>query len=284
MEKKGLLLGRYPPRYRVFEKDSLNIVNEGFNYRGIRYLPVTNEKGTYTGIIRILDFIKTVFEHFNENKLSLLPKLAAKDLADTNVPSIKFPVDSIKTIINYMIEYNVGGLSITDENDILLGEVTEKHIIDLFSTSKPMGIKVQDIMTRNPITLSVNNKLYEAINVMIEKNIRRIPITYENELVGIISVRDIVRYFYTIVEKEGVLEKGHLEKELWYVGTPRTSTIHKEKDVIQLVKQLRTEGIGSLLVIDNDENLVGIVTDRDIIHRLARKALEKGRLTGVETT
>lgn len=183
-----------------------------------------------------------------------------------------------------MIEYNVGGLSITDENDILLGEVTEKHIIDLFSTSRPMGIKVQDIMTRNPITLSVNNKLYEAINVMIEKNIRRIPITYENELVGIISVRDIVRYFYTIVEKEGVLEKGHLEKELWYVGTPRTSTIHKEKDVIQLVKQLRTEGIGSLLVIDDDENLVGIVTDRDIIHRLARKALEKGRLTGVETT
>ena len=50
-------------------------------------------------------------------------------------------------------------------------------------------------MTEDPITIDVTTPLKDVLHIMIEKNIIRIPVTEEGRLVGVISRRDILRYY-----------------------------------------------------------------------------------------
>lgn len=55
---------------------------------------------------------------------------------------------------------------------------------------------VQSIMTKDPITVSTQNKLKDVYNIMKEHSIRHVPVVSGDELIGIISQSDIERVTY----------------------------------------------------------------------------------------
>lgn len=99
------------------------------------------------------------------------------------------------------------GMPIADSDGKVIGIVTEIDILNQIRDGKDIeNLKAGDIMTTNPITVDVNTPLTDVINIMIEKNVIRIPVTKNGHLAGVIARRDILRYYF---------QPGHFSRLPW---------------------------------------------------------------------
>ena len=99
------------------------------------------------------------------------------------------------------------GMPIADSNGKVIGIVTEIDILNQIRDGKDLEkLTAGDIMTKNPITVDVNTPITDVINIMIEKNVIRLPVTKEGHLVGVIARRDILRYYF---------QPGHFSRLPW---------------------------------------------------------------------
>jgi len=114
--------------------------------------------------------------------------------AMTKKPVFIGPNELITTCARKMLSKNVGGI-IVKEGDKLVGIVTEKDIVEN-AVGKELDIKkikVRDIMTRGMITISPDDDLGKAIDVMIREDVRRLPVIKDNKLVGLLTEKDIIK-------------------------------------------------------------------------------------------
>ncbi len=129
-----------------------------------------------------------------------------------------FSVKSDATVLEalqQMAEKNIGAVLVIDEGQ-LVGIFSERDyarkVILLGRSSNQTLIK--DVMTSKLITVSSEQKLEEAMIIMSEKHIRHLPIVDEGELIGIISINDVV----TSIIKD---QKARIESlESYISGSP----------------------------------------------------------------
>ncbi|MBN1467245.1 MAG: IMP dehydrogenase [Fusobacteriaceae bacterium] len=105
--------------------------------------------------------------------------------------------------------YKVSGLPVVDENNTLVGIITNRDL----KYRKDMSVKVIDIMTKeNLITGHVGVTLDEAKDILLENRIEKLPIVDDNyKLQGLITIKDIdniVEYPNACKDKQGRLRVG----------------------------------------------------------------------------
>ena len=129
-----------------------------------------------------------------------------------------------------------------------------------------MHPRVQDYMTREPVTLHESDPLREAVQLVMVRRIRHIPIlNAEEKLVGIVTDRDVKRTLPSPLsstaqeEHEAVLETTALSQ----VMTREPITTTPEADIADAVEVLVDSRIGGLPVLDDDGVLVGVFTEKD---------------------
>jgi len=87
------------------------------------------------------------------------------------------------------------GIPITDSDGKVIGVVTEIDLLKQIREGKDLEkLKADDIMTKNPVTVDIETPLADVLNIMIERNIIRLPVTEDGRLAGVIARRDILRY------------------------------------------------------------------------------------------
>jgi signal-transduction protein with cAMP-binding, CBS, and nucleotidyltransferase domain len=100
---------------------------------------------------------------------------------------------SISECARIMYENNVGSL-IVKERD-LLGIITEEDIVKKV-VSKKLDIEkttAKNIMESNLFTISGREDIYEALILMKEKKIRHLPVVQNGELIGFLTIKDILK-------------------------------------------------------------------------------------------
>ena len=111
------------------------------------------------------------------------------------------------------------------------------------------------------ITLGPDNTIYDALFLMQKNDIKRVVIVNKIFPVGIVSERDIGR-FVQRARSAKTLDKISVRS----VMTRNLVTIHSEDEDIPMQSAVRmdTFQISSVIVVDNDGNLVGIITKSDM--------------------
>lgn len=103
---------------------------------------------------------------------------------------------SIPETARIMREKNIGALLVEDDGK-LCGIVTERDIVRILGkTGCDMeGLRVADIMVKSEklLVAEADDANDYVMAVMVQKNFRHIPIVDEGEIVGLISIRDVVR-------------------------------------------------------------------------------------------
>lgn len=105
----------------------------------------------------------------------------------------------VSEAVKLMAKHKVGSLLVRRDEDALLGPtagiITEADLLEkvLSHGLNPKRIAVEDIMTTPIITVNSQTSLDEAIETMVKKNIRRLPVEEKGRIIGIIVDRDIVR-------------------------------------------------------------------------------------------
>lgn len=100
--------------------------------------------------------------------------------------------DTVEHAAQLMKEYNVGSIPVVSENKIV-GIVTDRDIA-LRSAAEGENAqrqKVKDIMSSNPVVGKPDMDVHEAASLMSDRQIRRLPIVDNDNLVGIVSLGDL---------------------------------------------------------------------------------------------
>ena len=90
---------------------------------------------------------------------------------------------------------DITGLPVVDDDMILLGIITEKDILDLFHALQYSENRtVNSSMTQQVISFDVDDSLNVVCECLKNSIFRRIPVTSEGKVVGIVSRRDLILY------------------------------------------------------------------------------------------
>ncbi len=116
-----------------------------------------------------------------------------KAIMTTEVIAVKRQTP-IGRVIKILLENNITGLPVVNDDTALVGIISEKDILNLLSDLKDDSAKVEDFMTKDVVSFEQNEDLIAICGCLIKNNFRRVPIVAEGKLVGIISRKDIIKY------------------------------------------------------------------------------------------
>jgi len=128
----------------------------------------------------------------------------ARDFMTTDVIWVKKEI-SIYEAGNLLLENEITGMPVVEEDMTLVGVVTEKDILDLFhSDDSEKNKTVEDFMTRPAVSYKENDSFETICNFMLVNYFRRIPvISKKGKLVGIISRPDVLRLILNLKSPAG---------------------------------------------------------------------------------
>ena len=102
------------------------------------------------------------------------------------------PDESIAEAAQHMVARGVGAVLIMD-GDRLEGILTERDILKAVAVGLSDSVRVRDWMTRNPETIEASDSTGHAAALMIHGGFRHLPVLDGGAVVGIVSIRDLVR-------------------------------------------------------------------------------------------
>jgi CBS domain-containing protein len=123
--------------------------------------------------------------------------------------------DTVRSAVIKMMNRHCGAIPVVEENARLIGMVTLRDVLlplypnygdyihdnvhsrDFVEMEEgypeALGGKIEEIMSRNPLTVAPHDPVLEAASYMGLKNFRRIPVVDQGTLVGMLSIGDINR-------------------------------------------------------------------------------------------
>ena len=112
--------------------------------------------------------------------------------AMTQAPTTIGPEMNAADAAGMMRSEDVGAIPVVDDGK-LLGLVTDRDLVIrvLAERSDPIEVRVGDVMTASPVTVTPDTKLSVARDLMEEHRVRRLPVTKGAEIVGILSLGDV---------------------------------------------------------------------------------------------
>ncbi|MCH3965231.1 MAG: CBS domain-containing protein [Clostridium sp.] len=114
-----------------------------------------------------------------------------RDIMTQSVVSLNVN-DTIERAAELMEQYNIGSVPVCEGNKVV-GMITDRDIA-IRSSSQGQNSKtkvVRDVMSSNPVTASPDMDVCEVSRIMSERQIRRIPIVENDNLVGIVALGDL---------------------------------------------------------------------------------------------
>jgi CBS domain-containing protein len=135
------------------------------------------------------------------------------------------------------------------------------------SDDAPEPMKVGDIMTREVYTLFEEENLASIEEGMESYRFRHLPVIDDGKLVGLVTIRDILR------ASASSLEVGHEDKtrqlrERFFVRDIMTSDVETVKEdtlLVDAATTMRDKKLGCLPVVADGGQLVGIITESDFV-------------------
>jgi len=134
----------------------------------------------------------------------------ARAIMNTRVISISQNEDLYEAI-NMMALNNITGLPVVDENENLVGIITEKDVLTLLYNLDDKPGLVRDFMTSEVVCFDQEDDLNDVVDALRTNPFRRVPILNDGRLVGIISRRDIIAYIRGLRHEDQMLKDSLLE-------------------------------------------------------------------------
>lgn len=171
-----------------------------------------------------------------------------------------------------MATRNARHLVVVDGEGALLGLVTEGDLLHCIGLEQLLQPRlVASAMTARVVTLSADNNLLDAAQVMAQHVLSCILVTADGKPVGILSERDMVRLTRTDVDPAGVPLASVMSQPLL--------TVMSDDLVAVAMQRMEQAGIRRLVVLDSAGQLAGLLTRHDVV-----KALQAHYMDVLQTT
>lgn len=126
---------------------------------------------------------------------------------------------------------------------------------------------IDDVMTRSVVTLTPEQTLRDAVELLRSKRIRQLPVVEEGHLVGIVTDRDVKRATPSLVSGVGRDEYDRTldATTVSRIMTRDPITVSAHTSLRSAVETFIDKKVGALPVVDTEGQIVGIVTVIDVL-------------------
>lgn len=147
------------------------------------------------------------------------------------------------------------------------GIVTETDVVRrVVAREMPADkLAVDRIMTVPPLTIGAERSMLDANQLMEQHRVRHLCVTEEGRITGVLSVRDMVRYF--LPQDSGPLsELDDVHRPLGVLMKRYVETIDERETMLEAARRMADRHIGALLVTGgSDKGPIGVVTESNLV-------------------
>lgn len=173
-----------------------------------------------------------------------------KDIMVTDVAAVTLP-GSRDEVLKILKEKQVSGVPVLKNNKVV-GIVSRSNLL-----GNPEEEQVALLMTRNPTVLHPDDNIRIAAHILLKEGFRRLPVVDDKgHLEGMVTVADVVRSMASLKIEDPI---GN------YLDRRGVGPVWCETPLHVVARHMELANIKALPVIDSNLDLVGIISDRDII-------------------
>ena len=117
------------------------------------------------------------------------------------------PDESLEVASRTLTHYNIGALPVCDTEGKLCGVLTDRDVVTrcVAANLSPKDTKVSDIMTRNVVSAKADMDAAVAAHLMGRQQVRRLPVTENGYVKGMLSLGDLARQEDSIMDAADAL-------------------------------------------------------------------------------
>jgi CBS domain-containing protein len=124
------------------------------------------------------------------------------------------PEYNVADVASLMRSRKIGSVIVL-EDDRVLGILTERDILGVVGSGEdPKNVAAHEALTDDLITIGPEEPVEEAANEMVRAGVRHLPVIADEELIGIVSMRDLVRWSVRGVAESSDLPHIELSKQV----------------------------------------------------------------------
>ena len=118
--------------------------------------------------------------------------MKVSEVMTTEVESVQLN-STLEEVASIMKVENVGAVPVVDEDDDLVGIITDRDIVVrcVADGKSPADTNVEEVLSHELETIEPDADIEEAARLMADKQIRRLPVCEDGELVGMLSIGDL---------------------------------------------------------------------------------------------
>ena len=118
-------------------------------------------------------------------------------------------LEPISSAAKLMKRHNLGALPVCDDEGRLRGVITDRDIVTrcVAADMEPSDTRIRDIMSRGIPTCRADEDINDALHTMGREQVRRLPVTQDGRLVGMVSLADLSRSAGSFMEAAEALSE-----------------------------------------------------------------------------
>ncbi len=240
-----------------------------------------------SGIITEKDVTKFLYDHASDKKR--LGEISVNEIIQNRNELITVdPQSDISFCAKSMLNNSISSLFLINDEGKISEIITKTDLTEVFAYHYFGYFSVKECMTKNVITAEADENIHVLSILMNTYNISRIIIVKDNRPIGIVALKDFLplSIFYNreLFENNESTDdrsvKSAIPKSIpigarsFLIAQDLMNTrlllMDKDDDVAESAKVMIRHGISGLPVIDNTNNLVGIITKTDILKTMIK--------------
>lgn len=118
--------------------------------------------------------------------------LTARDIMTEHLVTIR-PTSSVRSAIERLIAEQISGLPVVDENERLVGIITEFALLAIAYDPTVAKDAISKHMTTEVLTVNVDDPVRRVADLFIVHRVRRVPVLDKGRIVGLVARRDVLK-------------------------------------------------------------------------------------------
>lgn len=183
---------------------------------------------------------------------------------------------SIQEVV-YLMAKNDYGVVVLCLNNKPVGIVTERDLLLIINSHLDFNLPVSTfIHSQDIISVHYNRTVEYALHLCVDHNIRRLVIIDDDGFfLGVVPQEILIQYL-----EDETFKTNLLLSQLSYISK-QILTIESDHTISEAINIMKKESIGSIVIIDENNNYIGIFTERDLIRILSSKIDLNSKITTV---
>ncbi|NYT01635.1 MAG: CBS domain-containing protein [Methanosarcinales archaeon] len=188
--------------------------------------------------------------------------------------------EPIQRARNLMLRHDISRIPVMEKGK-LVGIVTKYDISNRLAQAAPEWrrrpidkIPIQLVMTENPITIYPDATMNQAAELLIENEIDGLPVEKNGEIVGILTSRDMLRFF----------AEQPLEAKVGELMAEGMVSVHRHHTISHVIEQMNLHGVSRVIVYEDNMSPVGIISRSNLTFAGMNNEMDEPRIKNIKMT